>query len=861
MPHKVYETFFEKGEVVEIRALGLSGKSKSWKGYARDNSVVSGYFDNAKDFSEAARVLDNAKAKGVWFTLNPVVPALLARAKNTLIANPKATTTDDAIEVLRWLPIDLDPNIQAKNRWIKRSEFSSNDEELKHAKDLARAITKWLEEGDLKFAKGIRACSGNGYHIVYRLPDLPNDDEHRELVRRCVEAIAVTFKNEKVEIDLKVFNPARIWKIYGTTGRKGDSTDDRPHRKSYFLPDQPAKLKDAPAESLEQLKKLSVLAPERTTAYPLYPSQLPAKTDQKKGETSPMKYNLGTLDVPAYLNYYEIKIQKVKQEGVLTRYCLAECVFDSNHRNGQASIAVSPDYPWIKYQCFHDSCHDKTWKMARPKISGPDSLKQFCSGYDPDWKAPKEMGTGMLKGIDIKIDDKLDGTILLMENTTVPPPRKIDYSEFFEKKGKRPSFVPRYMANYLLAYLQNIVYTDGTYWRYDKGVWQPFHKDVLKQICVMALKDQIQAHWISNSMDVFTALVNKREQDWPKDKGYINCLNGMVDLEKKVLIPHDPKYWSKVQISSNFDLEAVHNRWDKFLEEIFPEDKKRKSNQLGKAQMLQQFFGYCLLPDCRFQKAIFLYGAGANGKSTALETLIEVIGRGNTSSLTITDLGQRFKTQFLQDKLINIATETNTRDPIATEIFKAAIRGDGITAERKYGEPYLFNPIAKWLIAMNAPPIIPDKTYGFTRSITVLEFKKRFEGAEIDPYLPGKLAEEKDGVFLWALFGLERLLKNRGFDIPPVVKKESDEFMKVLNPVLIFIEEQCQVGSKQKVGSVEIYEEYKKWCHDGMNRPLSRNKFHDQILMNFPSVTKGRIGSEDNQKRGFSGIGLRERIV
>jgi putative DNA primase/helicase len=247
--------------------------------------------------------------------------------------------------------------------------------------------------------------------------------------------------------------------------------------------------------------------------------------------------------------------------------------------------------------------------------------------------------------------------------------------------------------------------------------------------------------------------------------------------------------------------------------------------------------------------------------------LIEVIGRGNTSSLTITDLGQRFKTQFLQDKLINIATETNTRDPIATEIFKAAIRGDGITAERKYGEPYLFNPIAKWLIAMNAPPIIPDKTYGFTRSITVLEFKKRFEGAEIDPYLPGKLAEEKDGVFLWALFGLERLLKNRGFDIPPVVKKESDEFMKVLNPVLIFIEEQCQVGPKQQVGSVEIYEEYKKWCHDGMNRPLSRNKFHDQILMNFPSVMKGKISSEeedntrDNRKRGFTGIGLRERIV
>jgi len=223
----VYNLFFAPGEVCEIRAIGVAGRSKSWSDYARKNDVVSGYFDNGEDFAQAAQALDAAKAKGVYFTLNPCDPALLARAKNRLIASPKATTTDHDILCLRWLPIDLDP--------ARPAEISSTNEELAAAKELAKQISMWLE-GEKGFAKGIRACSGNGYHLVYRLSDLPNDDENRALIKRAVAAIEARFHNDKVLIDLKVVNPARIWKLYGTTGRKGDSTDDRPHRQSKILP-------------------------------------------------------------------------------------------------------------------------------------------------------------------------------------------------------------------------------------------------------------------------------------------------------------------------------------------------------------------------------------------------------------------------------------------------------------------------------------------------------------------------------------------------------------------------------------------------------------------------------------------------
>ncbi|MBA7688733.1 hypothetical protein ES703_97222 [subsurface metagenome] len=85
--------------------------------------------------------------------------------------------------------------------------------------------------------------------------------------------------------------------------------------------------------------------------------------------------------------------------------------------------------------------------------------------------------------------------------------------------------------------------------------------------------------------------------------------------------------------------------------------------------------------------------------------------------------------------------------------------------------------------------------------------------------------------------------------------------MKTLNPVLLFIEEQCVLGADYRVGTMKLYDEYKKWCSDGGNRPLSRNKFQDQILMNNSNVKKQQIGPEQKRIRGFAGIGLKEHIL
>ncbi|KQC05884.1 MAG: hypothetical protein APR62_01480 [Smithella sp. SDB] len=219
---RIYDMFFRPQEVVELRAIGLNGNSSLWKGFSK--GIISGYFNNAEALEKAAGLLDSAGASGVYFTLNPVNPALLARAVNRLIV-PKNTTQDSDIACIRWFPLDLDP--------IRPAGISATDEEAQEAICLGDKISVWLEN-EFCFTRGIRACSGNGMHLLYRLPDLPNNQETHELIVNVLETIIAKFKNDNVDIDSKVTNPSRIWKYYGTTSRKGDSTSERPHRKSFI---------------------------------------------------------------------------------------------------------------------------------------------------------------------------------------------------------------------------------------------------------------------------------------------------------------------------------------------------------------------------------------------------------------------------------------------------------------------------------------------------------------------------------------------------------------------------------------------------------------------------------------------------
>jgi len=209
---RTLELLAEPRQVIELRLLEVQGQGQ------RMPTTMSGYFDDFKLLANNASKYGGI-AKGVYVTLNPVNPALLARACNRLRTAGKndPLTTDRDITKRRWLPIDLDP--------VRPSAISSTEAEHSLAVDRAFQIREALREAG--WPDPIVGDSGNGAHLLYRV-ELPTGDN--ELVKRCLQALARRFDDDLVKIDQAVFNPARIWKLYGTVSRKGDSIPERPHR-------------------------------------------------------------------------------------------------------------------------------------------------------------------------------------------------------------------------------------------------------------------------------------------------------------------------------------------------------------------------------------------------------------------------------------------------------------------------------------------------------------------------------------------------------------------------------------------------------------------------------------------------------
>lgn len=206
------ELLWEPGQTAELRILGTQRAG-----------TVSGYFDDPVKLAKAA-ALWNGKAEGVYWTLNPVDPALLARSANRLTERCKRGTDDKQVIRRRWLPIDFDPRRPAGT--------SASDAEKAPALDRCRACREWLSRRS--WPDPILADSGNGYHLLYRV-DLPNDKPAAEQLQHCLQALALRYEDAAVSIDTGNFNAARIWKLYGTKACKGDSIPERPHRLSRVL--------------------------------------------------------------------------------------------------------------------------------------------------------------------------------------------------------------------------------------------------------------------------------------------------------------------------------------------------------------------------------------------------------------------------------------------------------------------------------------------------------------------------------------------------------------------------------------------------------------------------------------------------
>ncbi len=332
-------------ELFEIR--GIKGKEN-----------ISGYFTNAENAInalESYNFRDTANWQ-IYFSLNKINTACYSREQcNKFISsnygNKLITTSDNDILNYEWLLLDFDTE--------RPSGTSSSNEELEKSHQKAVNVYQTLKE--YGFSEPITALSGNGYHLLYKV-NFENTPENVQLVKNFLGTLNRLFSDNMVKIDTSVFNPARICKLYGTIAAKGTPTAERPHRQ--------AKILTVPAELSETSRDL-------LQSFVNEHEQPKEKTNNRR---LPQRYSGTSFNLADWLSEHNVPIRSTDTKNGDNYYILESCPFNPEH-TGKDSAVIQKADGTLCFNCFHNSCSDKTWKDFR-LFYEPTAYDKKNDGYN-----------------------------------------------------------------------------------------------------------------------------------------------------------------------------------------------------------------------------------------------------------------------------------------------------------------------------------------------------------------------------------------------------------------------------------------------------------------------------------------------
>ena len=399
----------------------------------------------------------------------------------------------------------------------------------------------------------------------------------------------------------------------------------------------------------------------------------------------------------------------------------------------------------------------------------------------------------------------------------------------------------------------------GIFYHYDnkKGYWEQYNEKYLmgtiREKLVNINPDWDRKYRKNEVLDALKDLLmnptNERKFDAGinPDTDLINVKNGMINWKAGELKDHHPDYYSQFQLNVKYDSGARAPKWKQTLKEWIPEKETR--------DFIQEYIGYCLIPDTSHHKAVILTGSGSNGKSTFLEVITELFSEENLSNIPLHRLSERFETANIQNKLVNICSDISPKYIEEAGILKTMIAGENLRGEYKYGESFDFRPVVRLLFSANEIPKARDKSDAWLRRLELVEFPNQFrkDDPDFDPHLKDKLVKELDGIFNWALEGLRRLQEQGRFTTSEDMVQAKREYERENDTIKAFIEDRTEWGTESYEVCQYVYEKYKDYCQDSGMNFTTRKTFTSKLKKLGVEVKQKRINGKNNRcYYGFS---------
>jgi len=386
----------------------------------------------------------------------------------------------------------------------------------------------------------------------------------------------------------------------------------------------------------------------------------------------------------------------------------------------------------------------------------------------------------------------------------------------------------------------------------DDGVeYLPFNPDTTKVNKVLDALEMV-AHQPADTMAPPVWL----DGDGPPPLEIVVCRNGLLHVPTGELLPPTPSFFTRNALDLDFNPDAPEPKeWLAFVRQVQPDPVA--------AELLQDWFGYLLLPDISQQKILLMKGPTRSGKGVTQQIITQLVGEGNTCNPRSSSLGGKNvgALQPLIGKTVAFISDArfggNADKHAIAETLLTISGGDPVTIDRKYKEAWTGRLATRFVMLSNELPSLKDNSPALANRFVPLIFEESFLGREDRELASRIIRSEMPGVLNWALAGWRRLRERGHFVLPRASTDAITEIMELGSDVAAFVRDRCEVRPDRSVDKNRLFGAWQDWCRvndisPGRANHFARNLFdatNQKVRATRPSVGGERFNV-------FEGIGL-----
>jgi putative DNA primase/helicase len=367
-------------------------------------------------------------------------------------------------------------------------------------------------------------------------------------------------------------------------------------------------------------------------------------------------------------------------------------------------------------------------------------------------------------------------------------------------------------------------------------------------------------HRVADLLAALAAIVHLPETvsqpcwlDHDRDGVVVACTNGLLDVERRQLLAHTPRFFNQTAVPFDYDPDApAPATWFRFLNDLWVDDDDSIS-------ALQEFMGYVISGRLDLHKILLLVGPTRAGKGVIARTLTALVGANNVAGPTLSSLAGDFGLAPLLGKPLAIVSDARLSgrgSQVVVERLLAISGEDTITVNRKYRDQWTGKLPSRFMVISNELPQLGDASAAIAGRFVTLLLSKSWYGRE-DTTLEGRVGAELTGLLNWALDGLERLEQQGQFTRPASTDEAYIALQDLASPIGAFIRDRCTLDIGDEIPVDELWAAWKAWAEENGHAAGTKQRFGRDLRAAHAPIRVAQPRDGEERVRVYRGITLK----